>query len=73
MVEELIEHIYTLARRGEVPQFFLRSIIRFRGSELQQRMDRPNQRMESASGGIASNREATRLRGHSRRVERALR
>ena len=73
MVEELIEHIYTLARRGEVPQFFLRSILRFRASELQRRMDQPNQRVESASGGIASNREATRLRGHSRRAQRALR
>lgn len=73
MVEELIEHIYTLARRGEVPQFFLRSILRFRGSELQRLMDQPNQRVESASGGIASDRKATKLRGHSRRAQRVLR
>ena len=73
LVEELIENLYTLAKRGEVPQFFLRSILRFRRSELERRMDQPNQRMESASVGSTSSREATRLRGHSRRAQRVLR
>ena len=73
MVEELIENLYTLAKRGEVPQFFLRSILRFRRSEMQRRMDQPNHRAESASGGMTNSREATRLRGHSRRAQRVLR
>jgi hypothetical protein len=73
MVEELIENLYTLAKRGEVPQFFLRSILRFRRSEMERRMDQPNQRMESASGGVTNSREATRLREQSRRAQRVLR
>ena len=73
MVDELIENLYSLARRGEVPQFFLRSIARFRRSEMQQRMDQPKQRTGSASGGITGSREATRLRGHSSRAHRILR
>lgn len=73
MVEELIENLYTLAKRGEVPQFFLHSILRFRRSEMQRRMDQPNHRTESASGGMTGSREATRLRGHTRRAQRVLR
>ena len=73
MVEELIENLYTLAKRGEVPQFFLRSILRFRRSEMQRRMDQPGYRAESASGGMTRSREATRLRGHSMRAQRVLR
>jgi hypothetical protein len=73
MVEELIENLYTLAKRGEVPQFFLRSILRFRRSEMERRMDQPNQRIESAPGGMTSSREATRLRGQSRRAQLVLR
>ena len=73
MVDELIENLYSLAKRGEVPQFFLRSIARFRRSEMQRRMDQPNQRTESVSGGMTGSREATRLRGHSRRALRILR
>ena len=73
MVEELIENLYTLAKRGEVPQFFLRSILRFRRSEMQRRMDQPGYRAESASGAMTRNREATRLRGHAMRAQRVLR
>jgi hypothetical protein len=73
MVEELIENLYQAARRGEVPQFFLRSILRFRHSEMQRRIDEPSHRAESASGGMASSRAAARLRAHSRRAERVLR
>jgi len=73
MVDELIENLYSLARRGEVPQFFLRSIARFRRSEMLRRMDQPKERTESASGGMTSSREATRLRGHSSRAHRMLR
>ena len=72
VVEQLIENIYTLAKRGEVPQFFLRSVLRFRRSEMQQQIDLPNQRTESASAAMTSSREATRLRGHSRRAQRIL-
>ena len=73
MVEELIENIYRLAKRGEVPQFFLRSILRFRRSEMERRMDQPGYRAESASGGTTRSREATRLRGHAMRAQRVLR
>ena len=73
MVEELIENLYTLAKRGEVPQFFLRSILRFRLSEMQRRIDQPGYRAESASGAMTRNREATRLRGHAMRAQRVLR
>jgi hypothetical protein len=73
MVEELIDNLYRLAKRGEVPQFFLRSIARFRLSEMQRRMDQPSYRAESASGGMTESRGATRLRGHSMRAQRALR
>ena len=73
MVDELIENLYSLAKRGEVPQFFLRSIARFRRSEMQRRMDQPKQRTGSASGGMTGRREATRLRGHSSRAHRILR
>jgi hypothetical protein len=73
MVEELIENLYRLAKRGEVPQFFLRSIARFRRSEMERRMDQPGYRAESASGGMTGSREATRLRGHSMRAQRVLR
>ena len=73
MVEELIENLYTLAKRGEVPQFFLRSILRFRLSEMQRRIDQPGYRAESASGAMTRNREATRLRGRAMRALRVLR
>ena len=73
MVEELIENLYTLAKRGEVPQFFLRSILRFRRSEMQRRMDQPGYRAESASAGMTRSREATRCREHSMRAQRVLR
>ena len=73
MVEELIENLYKAARRGEVPQFFLRSILRFRRSEMQQRIDEPSHRAESACGGMTSSRAPTRLHAHSRRAERVLR
>jgi hypothetical protein len=73
MVEELIENLYRLAKRGEVPQFFLRSIARFRRSEMERRMDQPSHRAESASSGMTKSREATRLRGHSLRAQRVLR
>jgi hypothetical protein len=73
MVEELIENLYKLAKRGEVPQFFLRSILRFRRSEMERRMDQPSQRAESASGGMSRSREASRLRARSTREQRVLR
>jgi hypothetical protein len=73
MVEELIENIYRLAKRGEVPQFFLRSILRFRRSEMERRMDQPGYRAESASGGMTRSREAIRLRGRVMRAQRVLR
>ena len=78
MVEELIENLYTLAKRGEVPQFFLRSIQRYRRSEMEGRIDPPGHRppghrAESAAGGMTSGRAATKLRGHSGRAQRVLR
>ena len=73
MVEELIENIYKLAKRGQVPQFFLRSILRFRSSEMLRRIDQPDHGVESASSGMIGRREATRRRGHSRRAQRTLR
>ena len=73
MVEELIENLYKAAKRGEVPQFFLGSILRFRRAEMQRRIDEPSHRAESAFGGMTSSRAAARFRAHSRRAQRVLR
>jgi ribosomal protein L34E len=73
IVEELVEYLYKLAKRGEVPQFFLHSIQRFRRSELSRQINQPGHRPQTASGGMASSRAATRVLGHSKRAERVLR
>ena len=73
MVEELIENLFKLAKRGEVPQFFLRSIQRFRRLEMERRIDPPRHRAESAASAMTSGRAATKLRGHSGRAQRVRR